>query len=374
MAHGLGAGDVQAHQLVRRSVFAPLQRGAADEIVGFAFERNREANAGFKWIGLVRELVARKNEPGLDAHHIQPVQTHRDQSMRLPGRRDRIEHGAGVARVAPDLVAQLAGVTGARDHDRRATGVTQTAHGEAEPLQLGQRRLVWRRPDDGRKQGAAGRALHRDVVQLVRGIAHQHLQAQRFGLVLQPDTAEVVTADPAEVVAPQAQQGSVIEHAAMRVAQGGVHDLADAEFFHIACEAMLQQGFGVRPGDFEFAQRRQIDQHGLFAAGPVFGNRVALSVAARQPETFVFDEVTGQRRGAGMECGLSAHGGLRCGRNPVRNAGGKSVGRVKHAHQNIRGVPTVGRAGVIRAGRGHANQISQRAQQYIVARARPGFV
>ena len=175
--------------------------------------------------------------------------------MRLPSGHDRIEHGAGVARVAPDLVAQLAGVTGARNHDRRATGVTQAAHSETEPLQLSQRGLVRRRPDDGRKQGAAGRALHRDVVQLIGRIAHQHLQAQRFGLVLQPDTAEVVTTDPAEVVAPQAQQGSVIEHAAMRVAQGGVHDLADAEFFHIACKAVLEQGFSIRPGDLEFAQR-----------------------------------------------------------------------------------------------------------------------
>ena len=359
---------------MRRGVFAPLQRGAADEVVGFAFERNRESDAGFKGIGLVRELVTRKNQPGFDAHQVQSVKPHREQSVRLPGGHDRIEHRASVARVAPDLVAQLAGVTGARDHERRAIGVAQSAHGEAEPLQLGQRGLVRRRPDDGRKHSAAGRALHCDVVQLVRGIADQHLQAQGFGLVLQPDTAEVVTANPAEVVAPQAQQGAVVQHAAMRVAQGGVHDLPDAEFFHIAREAVLEQGFRIRPGDFEFAQGRQIDQHGFFAAGPVFGNRVALGVAARQPETFVFDKVTGQRRGAGMECGLSAHGGLRCGRNPVRNAGGKGVGRVEHAHQNIRGVPTVGRAGVVRAGRGHADQIGQGAQQYIVARARPGLV
>ena len=93
-------------------------------------------------------------------------------------------------------------------------------------------------------------------MQLVRGIANQHLQAQGFGLVLQPDTTEVITANPAEVVAPQAQQGAVIQHAAMRVTQGGVHDLADAEFFHIPREAVLEQGFRIRPGDFEFTQRR----------------------------------------------------------------------------------------------------------------------
>ena len=175
MAHGLGAGDVQPHQLVRRVVFAPLQRGAADEIVGFALERNREADTGFKRIGLVRKLITRKNQPGFNAHQVQCVQPHRQQSMRLPGGHDRIEHGAGVARVAPDLVAQLAGVTGARDHDGRAIGVAQAAHSKAEPLQLGQRGLVRRRPDDGREQGAAGRALHCDVVQLIRGIANQHL-------------------------------------------------------------------------------------------------------------------------------------------------------------------------------------------------------
>ena len=44
------------------------------------------------------------------------------------------------------------------------------------------------------------------------------------------------------------------------------------------------------------------------------------------------------------------------------------------AQMDIRGLPAIGRADVIRAGRGRADQVGHRPQQHIVARPRPGLV
>ena len=115
-----------------------------------------------------RELVVREDQPRLDPHHVQRLQPHRLQPMLLARLPDRVEDRHGILRVAEDLVAEFAGVAGARHHHRRALEMADAAHGKAEPPKLVDRRLRRRGPDDLLQDFAAVRPLHGNVVQLVR--------------------------------------------------------------------------------------------------------------------------------------------------------------------------------------------------------------
>ena len=65
---------VQAHQLAGRVFLAPDQRVAADEILGFGFQRHGKTDARFEWVGLVAEIIACKDQSGFDPHHVQRIQ------------------------------------------------------------------------------------------------------------------------------------------------------------------------------------------------------------------------------------------------------------------------------------------------------------
>src|SRR5262245_7481837 len=99
-----------------------------------------------------------------------------------------------------DLVAELAGIARARDHDRRAVVCANAPNGEAEPAELIDGRLRRRRPDHLPQDVAALRSLQRDVVHLVCGGAHPGLQPEFLSEFTQPDAAVIVAADPAEIV------------------------------------------------------------------------------------------------------------------------------------------------------------------------------
>src|SRR4249919_1780477 len=83
------------------------------------------------------------------------------------GRPDRIPYRRTVGRMAPDLVAELAGVAGAGDDDRDPVAGVDPSDEEPEPLQLVEARLAGRGPDDLLEGVRAGRALDGEVVQLV---------------------------------------------------------------------------------------------------------------------------------------------------------------------------------------------------------------
>src|SRR5438067_2344074 len=100
---------------------------------------------------------------------------------------------------------------------------------EAEPAELRDRRLSRRRPDELGKKLARLGALDGDVVQLVGRGAHPGLETHLFRLLPEPDPAEIIAADPAEVVLAETEQRPVVDHAAMFVAHRGVDDLAGRE-------------------------------------------------------------------------------------------------------------------------------------------------
>ena len=275
--------------------------------------------------------------------------------------------------MAEDFIAKLTGIARARHHQGRAGRSAQTRDGKPEPAKLGHRGLRRRSPDDPAEKLTRVRALNGDVVQLVGRGAHQHLQPQLFRLIAQPDAAVIVAADPAEIVLAQPEQRPVIDHAAVFIAHGGIDDLPLRQLFHVAGQAVLHQGLGIRPGHLPLAQGRKVDHGNLLAAGPVFGNR-ALAVGLGQPVSLVFHHVARQRRGAGMKTGFLAHLRLRIGGGTPGNSAREFFFVRIGPDMNVSRVPAVASGRVIRAGRGHADQVGQGPHQHIVTGARPGFV
>ena len=285
---------------------APLEeRVAADEVV-LLVGRDREADPGLEGVDLVVELVAGEDQARLDPQHVERVEAER----RDPVRRTRLHHGVvergRVLRMAEELVAELARVAGAGGDQRQALRPAEAADREAEPLQLGERRLRRRRPHDPRQDLARGGALDADVVEVVGRLLHPDAQSEPVGLLAQPDAVVLGAADEAEVVRRDPEHGAVVEHAARLVAHRRVDDLAVGEPADVTGHRRLHQRLGVRAEDLELPQRREVHHGRLLAAGPVLGDGAEVVVRGREPVAVVLGEPARQRRGLLVEAGLLA--------------------------------------------------------------------
>ncbi|MCY1307966.1 hypothetical protein D9M70_579390 [compost metagenome] len=133
---------------------------------------------------------------------------------------------------------------------------------------------------------------------LLTGGFDPDLHAQLLRLLAQPDSGVVLAADPAEVIRAQAQQGAVVEHAAMLVTHRRVHHLPHRQAPHVAGQAVLQQGFGVGADDLELAQGGQVHHRHPFAATQVFLDGAIAVITQGQPPVAVVDEAAGQGAGS----------------------------------------------------------------------------
>ena len=138
-------------------------------------------------------------------------------------------------------------------------------------------------------------------MQLVGGRLDPHLQPEPVGDLAQPDAVVLVAADEAEVVLAQPEHGGVVDHAAGLVAQRRVDHLADGQLADVAGDHPLHQRLGVGAQHLPLAQRREVHDGQLLAAGPVLGDGALVVEAVRQPVAAVLDEALGQRRGAAGE-------------------------------------------------------------------------
>ena len=159
----------------------------------------------------------------------------------------------------------------------------------------------------------------------------------------------------------------------MLVAHGGVYHLADGEFPHIAGERVLQQRLGIGAGHLELAERREVHDGGALAAGPIFGDRPVIG-ELRQPIAAIFGVIARQRRETRMERSLARELGFGVWRHPVGHSSGEALFAGIGAHMDVGRVPSIGRIDVVRASRRDADEIGERAQQNIVAWARPRLV
>ncbi len=141
---------------------------------------------------------------------------------------------------------------------------------------------------------------------LLAGGFDPDLHAELLCLFAQPGPGVILTADPAEIVRAQAQQGAVVEHATVFVAHRRIHHLTHRQAPYIPGQAVLQQGFGVGADDFEFAQGGQVHHRDAFTATEVFLDCAIAVVAQRQPPIAVVGKAAGQ--GAGAWSGTRTHG------------------------------------------------------------------
>ncbi len=85
----LGAVDFEADKLACGIFAPPPERLGADIRVALVLW-NGEADAGFKRIRLVAELVAREGEAGLDPQHVERLEPERREAIRRAGGHDRV--------------------------------------------------------------------------------------------------------------------------------------------------------------------------------------------------------------------------------------------------------------------------------------------
>ena len=127
----------------------------------------------------------------------------------------------------------------------------------------------------------------------VDGLTHTR-RPRSLGDLLEVHAGVRVAADEAEVVVGHAEDGRVVDHAAGVVADGGVDDLADREPARVARDRRLDQRLGVGPEHLPLAQRREVHDDGLLAAGPVLLDGALVGEAGRQPVAAVLGDVAGQ--------------------------------------------------------------------------------
>ena len=233
----------------------------------------------------------------------------------------------------------------------------QTRDRVAEPSQLFHRGLGRRCPDDALHNLAAVGALHRQIVQLIGARAHHDLQPQLFSLFAQPDTAKIIAANPAEVIAAQPKQRAVINHAAMFIAHGRIDHLPHCQLFDIACQGVLHQRLGIGAGDFELAQGRQVDGDRGVAAGPVFLDWPCGGIGIGQPVAAIFHHVASAGGRGGVEGGFFGHLRLCLGCGAPSDRARKGFSARIGAHMDVGKIPAIGWRSVVRAGRVHADQI-----------------
>ena len=131
---------------------------------------------------------------------------------------------------------------------------------------------------------------------------------------------------------------------------------------------------GVRPEHLPLAQRGEVHHGGLLAAGPVLGDAALVVVAVRQPVAAVLDEALGQLARARVEGGLLGQHWLGLRGHAMGDRRREAVlGRVD-ANVDVGDLPPVGGIDVVGAGRRRADEVVHRAQQHVVAGARPGLV
>ena len=129
--------DIESHQFAARMVFALLQSGAANKVVGFGFEGHGEADACLKRISFRIEFVICKNQPGFNTHHVKRFKTHGFHAVFLTCVPNSIEHFKSVFWVAENFITQFTCVTRARHDDRRTFKMPDTRHSKAEPFEFG---------------------------------------------------------------------------------------------------------------------------------------------------------------------------------------------------------------------------------------------
>ena len=247
----------------------PPQRLLAEEVRGLVqvdHPRLLEPVAGLERVGLVGDVAAPGQDPGLDApdvaraDHLHPV--------RAPGLPDRLPqlHAVPGGVVQVDLVPELGGVAGARDD-------------HLHPVQLAVHRVVVRNVQNGLAEQVHHHVprlrplhLHRADV----GFADLHVHPEPVGQALGPQQHVAVGQRQPEVVLAQPQQHRVVDDPAVLVGHEHVLALPDAALVQVPRHEHVGELERVRAGDLHLPLHPDVPERHAFQQRPVLADRISV--------------------------------------------------------------------------------------------------
>ncbi len=176
----------------------------------------------------------------------------------FPFLHDRVPDFHRIVPRNPDLIAQIAGVSGARNiHEN----VADLAAGHAEIFEIGDVGF-----GDRFEQFARGWPLQSQSGQLLGNVLDLNIHVQ----AVLPEPAQAgVGSGPAIFVFFQASDGTVVDHVALLVAPAAVNYLADSHLADIAGDHAIHHLGGVLAGDQILVKRRNVDERRSVADGVV---------------------------------------------------------------------------------------------------------
>ena len=139
------------------------------------------------------------------------------QPQSLAGFHQQVPQRFGVLRGDPQLVSQVAGIAGAGDRERDAAGVPLR---QTVILQVGEEHAA----EDLLQDAPRVRTLQRQGCQVIRHVAHLHIQA--VAAILEPGQVGLGGGD-AKYLLRQARHRTIIDHLTVVVAPGRIHHLTD---------------------------------------------------------------------------------------------------------------------------------------------------
>ena len=159
----------------------------------------------------------------------------------------------------PQLVAEVAGETGARNPERRAA--------EREMPDVEGLRLLDARKAHAFQDGTGGRPLQRQPGQRIADVAHAHVvEAERA--FLEPGRARAAAVEY-EAVVRQAEERAVVDDAAGVRAPDRVRHAVDTDARHVAGHHAVQHRLGIAAANLVFLHRADVVGAALVADAEV---------------------------------------------------------------------------------------------------------
>ena len=295
--------------------------------------------------------------------------------MRLARLPDRVPDRRGVAGMAPDLVAELARVAGARDDDRDPVGRRRPGRpgsGTTPGRRARPGSAASRRPPRG-SRGSPGPWTATLCSWSVEGLTHTWSPSRSACSLSQtpsyssPPTNRKLSCPSRKTVA-----SSIIPPVSLHTAVYVTWPTASRRASRVIVACSSASASGPSTSNLRSGDRSMIaacSRHAQYSA-------IAPSLEKRcgQPVAAVLDEALRERARARVERRLLREHRLGVGRHAVGDRHRERVlGRVD-AHVDSAGSPGVGGVDVVGAGRRGAHEVGHRPQQHVVAGPRPGLV
>src|SRR5579883_960727 len=253
--------DLDADQLALDPLRLDALEGRLADEVGFLVEVDHPlvAHVDLEGIGVEPHVAAKGQDTALYAANV--ARPDDGQAVRLAGLHDRIPDLGAVAGSigGVDLVAQLRGVTRARDHHRHAVELL------ARHVVIGDVEDALAEQVDHHLLGLRPLYLHGGHVRFADG----HVQAGVDGHALGPEQHVAVGQREPEVILLQAQQDRVVEDTPLFRGDEDVLALPDLTLVQVARDQHVGESEGVGAGDLDLPLHGHVPQRHAIEQLPI---------------------------------------------------------------------------------------------------------